>query len=51
VAEGVGLDKKKSSKGYYIRRSYVLLKSERSDDFLVSKKVCYDTTDLDGLWT
>jgi hypothetical protein len=48
LAEGVGLNKKKSSKDYYLKRSYILLKSEGSDDFLVSKKVYNDATDLDG---
>ncbi len=48
LAEGVGLDKKNSNKDYYIKGSCILLKSESSDDFLVSKKVYNDATDLKG---
>ena len=46
LAEGVGRDKEKSNKDYYIKRSYILMKSESSDDFLVSKKVYDDVTDF-----
>jgi hypothetical protein len=48
LAEGIGLDKKKSNKDYYINRSCILLKSDSSADFLVLKKFYDEATDEDG---
>lgn len=48
ITEGIRLNRKKSNKDYYIKRSYIILKSQSSDDFLVSKKVCDVTTNLTG---
>lgn len=44
----LGLTNRNSDKDYYIKRSYILLKSDSSDDFLVSKKVYDAATNVNG---